>query len=218
MRLTLTNRRTWQHLGAFKFQSSLYNFNRLKSGREVRLASRRATYWREHGRRGPLASSSAQPSILLGVPSLPPELTALALRPLPESAHLFQEALRGPDRVDESDLGVWKNGPPYTINCAETASAPELYFTERLVEVVHGVRLREQREMDEVRRLEFSQGNLERALGHLAVQVTDMVVQWNRWKLFLDDYSAGPREMTMAQLYLQWHARTTYHLYNLLFL
>jgi hypothetical protein len=158
------------------------------------------------------------PSSTLSVPYLNPELTAQALQPLPESAHLFQEALRGPDILDESELGVWKDGPPYAIDCTETGSARELHFTERLVEVVHGVRLRGQREDDQVRRLEFMKRDRKEALGALAVEVAEMVDGWDAMRLFVRDYHAGPRALTMAQVHLRWQARTIYHVAHLLFL
>jgi hypothetical protein len=155
--------------------------------------------------------------MLHDTPPLPTELISQALMPLPESATLFQEALRGSDSLDESDLGIWKDRPPYKVD-SDITSAPELYYTERLVEVLHGVRLREQRAQDVARRCKFSQGGCGGASERLGLNVVDMVEEWNTTRLFLQSYSAGAREMTMAHFYLQWQARTTYHVAHLLFL
>jgi hypothetical protein len=149
---------------------------------------------------------------------LPTDLVIQAQLPLPESAPLFQEALRGSDGLDESDLYIWKDGPPYATNGKSTSTASEVYYTERLVEVMHGVRLREQHEEDAARRDHFMQADRTLALGCITGQVTRIVEDWTRMREFVEDYNAGFREMTMAELYLQWQARSAHHLNHLLFL
>src|ERR1700733_10307696 len=142
----------------------------------------------------------------------------MALLPLPESTFLFQEAPISPDNLDESDLWRWEGGPPYVVESKSTSTPSELHYTERLIEVVHGVRLREQRKADMVRRNEFLKKNRAVALEGLSVEITAMLEDWNILILFMQDYAAGARELTMAHIYLQWQARTIYHMYNLLFL
>jgi hypothetical protein len=56
------------------------------------------------------------------------------------------------------------------------------------------------------------------ALEDLASEVEAMLEEWKTLPLFVRDYTAGAREMTMAQIYLQWQARTIHHLYYLLFI
>jgi hypothetical protein len=199
-----------------------------QSGRQVQLAARHAAYWREHGRRGPSETSLVPPSsrssspgisdTTVPGPPLPIDLIEKALLPLPESATLFQEALRSPDNLDESDLWRWESGPPYVVESKSTATPSELHYTGRLVEVVHGVRLREQQKTDIVRRNEYLQRNRTAALKDLSLQVTAMLEEWKRLTLFMQDYAASAREMTMAEIHLQWQARTIYHIYHLLFI
>ena len=95
----------------------------MQSGRQVQLVARHAAYWREHGRQGPsetsfvpLSSRPSSPGIsdtTVPGPPLPIDLIEKALLPLPESATLFQEALRSPDNLDKSDFWRWESGPPY---------------------------------------------------------------------------------------------------------
>ena len=86
-------------------------------------------------------------------------------------------------------------------------------FTERLVEVTLGVWLREQHKDDEVWRDQFLQMDHSAALESLSIEVAGMVEEWKLLTIFLEDYTAGAREMTMAYTYLQWQAYKTYHLY-----
>ena len=152
-------------------------------------------------------------------PALPIDLIRQAQHPLPDSTHLFQEALLGPDNLDESDLWRWKDGPPYVVESTSTANArPEGNYTERLVEVMHGVRLCKQHREDEARHYKFWEEDRTAALEGLCVEVDGMLKEWKTLTLFLHHYSAGAREITMAKIYLQWLARTIYHLHYLLFL
>jgi hypothetical protein len=200
-----------------------------QSGQGVRSTSRRAAYWRKNGRRKPsetslFGSPPPRPSFagisseeLPGL-SLPNDLINQALLPLPESSYLFQEALASPENLDESDLWRWEHGPPYVVDSGSTATPSELCYTERLVEVIHGVQLREQRKADDVRRCRYRQMNHSEALEELVLEVKAMLEEWKTLSLFVRDYTAGAREMTMAQIYLQWQARTIHHLYYLLFI
>jgi hypothetical protein len=208
------------------------------SGNEVRIASRHAAYWKKHGRKGPSSSASpmrsatsqTQPEdmVLSHIPgfSLPNDLIEQALLPLPKSAPLFQKALAGSDDLDESDLWRWKDGPPYVVESGSSSSDPngssssaaERNFTERLVEVIFGVWLREQGKDDEVLKEQFLQEKKSAALEGLSIRVAAMVEEWKLLTAFLEDYIADAREITMAHTYLQWQAYKTYHLYYLHFL
>jgi hypothetical protein len=150
-------------------------------------------------------------------PALPINLVEQAQLPLPISAHLFQEALRSADNLDESDLWRWEGGPPYTIDPTNVSTGSDNY-TDRLVEVIHGVRLREQHKEDEARCQRFLEGDRTVALLGLSVEVDGKLKEWETLTSFLHDYDASAREVTMAKVYLQWLARTIYHLYHLLFL
>ena len=86
------------------------------------------------------------------------------------------------------------------------------------MEVIHGVRLREQRKADVVRHSQYWEKDRSVALEGLALEVKALLEEWKTLVLFVHDYTAGAREMTMAHIYLQWQARTIYHLYYLLFI
>ncbi|EGO05054.1 hypothetical protein SERLA73DRAFT_68700 [Serpula lacrymans var. lacrymans S7.3] len=60
----------------------------------------------------------------------------IAARPL-SAEHLFHEALRGPDYVDESELPLWDSVPPYKL--PDPSNTPgKAQFTSSLVDVMHG--------------------------------------------------------------------------------
>lgn len=68
------------------------------------------------------------------LPPLPLTLLSFTTKPLPTS-NLFHEALRSVDALDESDLYVWEQDPPY--NCLEPAITPhEEHFTQNMVDVL----------------------------------------------------------------------------------
>ncbi|OAX32296.1 hypothetical protein K503DRAFT_670867, partial [Rhizopogon vinicolor AM-OR11-026] len=67
-----------------------------------------------------------------------------ATQPLPNS-YLFHQSLTDSDLVDESDLSQWDNPPPY--HSPPLKDTPdEVRFTQNLLDVVHGRRLRLERE------------------------------------------------------------------------
>ncbi|KAJ7490763.1 hypothetical protein FB451DRAFT_1166091 [Mycena latifolia] len=92
-------------------------------------------------------------------------------------------------------------------------------FTQNLASVLHGVRLREQRERDVLRRAEFTNNGTAAGMAALCEEVVYLLSSWERVKV-LDIYDQyhHSREYVMHQHYLQWQARTVYHLYHLKFL
>jgi len=166
----------------------------------------------------PQTSVTNVPQTTLPGLTLPSDLIEQASLPLPESTPLFQRALISSDDLDESDLWRWKDGPPYVVDSGSTGTVQELVYTERLGEVMHGIWLREQHEEDEVRRQHISQTNHTTAVESLCSEVAAMLEEWQSLTRFLECYSAGAREMTMAHMYLQWQARRIYHLYHLDFM
>jgi hypothetical protein len=85
---------------------------------------------------------------------LPPALVASTLADLPTTSYLFKQALQSAENLDESDLGCWDGGPPFVPQPMITDAASEASFTERLVEVMHGRRLRQLIEQDQIRVVE----------------------------------------------------------------
>ncbi|KAJ7922224.1 hypothetical protein B0H13DRAFT_2317664 [Mycena leptocephala] len=96
---------------------------------------------------------SAPPGTLPDLPVLPmPTAKMLELydQALPHGAQLFEDALRSPDALDESELVRWKEEPPFVQDddTTDPYSPAYLAFTKSLAEVLHGVRLREQNVRD----------------------------------------------------------------------
>ncbi|KAJ7083069.1 hypothetical protein B0H15DRAFT_802880 [Mycena belliarum] len=141
--------------------------------------------------------------------------------PLPEANSLFREALTKPGALDESDLHRWKVEPPFVEDEDTTDPFSERYlrFNQSLAYVLHGVRLREQNEQDTERRLQFSGDGSEAAKFKVCQEIDELLSGWRRVKaLSIYHPFHHSREYTMQQHYLQWLARTIYHLYHLKFL
>jgi hypothetical protein len=135
---------------------------------------------------------------------------------LPIFATLFLKALASCDNLDESDLDQWDSPPPYPPSVTPTDTPSEMRFTERLIEVMHGRRLRQQREMDQRRARMLQEVPHERGCGQIK---QDLQVAWCKWKHldeYLHTYRAGDREVKMAKHLLQWHARLVSHLKTIL--
>jgi hypothetical protein len=176
------------------------------SGKARRSLQNRVAYKRKNGRQG------AGPSNASDV--LCPSLVALALMPLPDT-HLFHEALCSTDELDEAGLGVWDLEPPYALLSISKWGVAE---SEKLVEVMHGRRLRMQREHEKQR---------DQLYGHvpsvLKMEIYgDMVAALRRWEAaervveggISESSEGGLQAFRMAQHYLQWQARTVYMLYD----
>lgn len=143
---------------------------------------------------------------------------------LPLDEPLFKEALRSPDALDESDLARWKEEPPFVEDedMTDPYSPAYLSFTKSLVVVLHGVRLREQNAQDiQLREAERTKGR-EVVMHELQQEVTTMWSRWERVEILLGEGKYHPyhqsRESTMLEHYVQWLARTIFHLTYLKFL
>jgi hypothetical protein len=143
---------------------------------------------------------------------------------LPHGARLFEDALRSPDALDESDLTRWKEDPPFVEDddTADPYSPAYLAFTKLLVEVLHGVRLREQNTRDvELREVVRTKGR-EFVMRGLHPEICGMWIQWERAERMLSEQKYNPyhqsREHTMLEHHVQWLARTICHLSHFKFL
>jgi hypothetical protein len=143
---------------------------------------------------------------------------------LPHGARLFQEALRSPDALDESELARWKEEPPFVedSDSMDPYSPAYLAFTKSLAEVLHGVRLREQN----VRDIELREGMQTKGrrfvMRGLHPEICGMWIQWERAERMLSEQKYNPyhqsREHTMLEHHVQWLARTICHLSHFKFL
>jgi hypothetical protein len=125
------------------------------------------------------------------------------LEPLPEASALFREASESAENLDETGLEIWDTGPPYPLG-PSSDSQKEKDFTERLVEVMHGRRLRIQREQC-----------AQRPTAGIEVLMEDLehtVTEWDLGRRFMEVYDDGHRELAMARLWRQWLAREAYRI------
>lgn len=165
----------------------------------IRFTSNHIAYRKRHSRRCP------------SLTGYPPELPSLAALPLPEASPLFQQALESADNLDESDFDQWDEDPPYPHQPYVETPA-EKRFTSRLLEVMHGRRLRQMVERNMARRQEYLTQSTRAWLKGLRREREDALDAYKRLSAFLPGYHAGPRELAMAEHLLQWRARTVVHL------
>lgn len=157
------------------------------SGKALVKAQRYKAYHIAHGRQG--SSTPRQ---------LPRSLLIDAKKPLPEDSYLFRQATQSTQLLDETGLDVWDTGPPYPTG-PPSGTPRELAHTKRLVEVMHGRRVRMQRER-EAKEAGMSQQSLKER-GDTALEA------WHAASAFMEYYDDGHRELTMARLWVQWLAR-----------
>ncbi|KAK7064631.1 hypothetical protein R3P38DRAFT_3165655 [Favolaschia claudopus] len=201
-------------------QSNL-KYSQSAHGKIVLSAYRASTHLRKHRKIPPI---KPLPDTLPLVPLPTPRQLELYQSPLPTHSHLFNEALRSPNTLDESELARWKMEPPFEedSDAADLYSAPYSRFTDSLTEVLHGVRLREQKQQEaELREMLLSQGQ-EEMLQRLRHDVLKMSQVWRRVERLenqgLYHPYHQPRQYTMLQHYLHWLARSICNLYYLKFL
>ncbi|KAJ7903307.1 hypothetical protein B0H14DRAFT_2554686 [Mycena olivaceomarginata] len=188
-------------------------------GKLVRATSRRLKQLRKVAQT-PLSNS------LNHVPGLPPlslDLIALNELPLPESNPLFQAALTAASWIDVSDLGRWKKRPPFEEDddTTDPCSASYRRYSENIAVVLHGDRMREQNERDVQRCAQFHGAGRKEALERLREEVVGLLEsldQGREYHKYLYHPFHQSREHLMLQHYIQWQARTIYHLYYLKFL
>jgi hypothetical protein len=97
-----------------------------------------------------------------------------------------------------------------------TDTASEASFTEHLVEVMHGRRLRQLMEQDQLRVIESHGKSAAEISGALQQEIADGICEWRDRSAFLPKYNAGPRELRMAAHDVEWCARKVVHLQGLL--
>ncbi|KAF9469488.1 hypothetical protein BDZ94DRAFT_1242505 [Collybia nuda] len=107
--------------------------------------------------------------------------------------------------LDETGLDMWDTGPPYPTG-PPSSTPQELVHTKRLAEVMHGRWVRMQRER------EAAEAGISR---QVLRERSEMALEaWHVATAFMELYDDGHRELTMAQLWLQWLARETYEYHS----
>ncbi|KAJ7202986.1 hypothetical protein B0H12DRAFT_1243871 [Mycena haematopus] len=198
------------------------NYSQTTHGQATRANARKPA----HRRKGKCTAEGPAecPSSIPGLPTPAADIQERYNAPLPDHEPLFQEALRSPDALDESDLARWKKEPPFVEDEDSTDPYTSDYFafTKSLITVLHGVRLREQRIRDAQRRAEFLDKGWKVALPELREEVRRLLERWEIVTRLSHEQHYHPyhdsREYAMLEHYLQWLARTIYSLYYLKFL
>ncbi|KAJ6469414.1 hypothetical protein C8R45DRAFT_1105272 [Mycena sanguinolenta] len=191
---------------------------------QLTRANARKPERRRKGGKHTAESPAKYPLSISGLPTLSADIQEWYNAPLPDHEPLFQEALRSPDALDESDLARWKKEPPFVEDEDSTDPYSNEYFafTKSLVTVLHGVRLREQKTRDARRRVEFLEKGWKAAVAELREEVRSLLARWEIVTRLSREQHYHPyhasREHAMLEHYLQWLARTIYSLYYLQFL
>jgi hypothetical protein len=107
--------------------------------------------------------------------------------------------------LDETGLSNWDGGPPYATG-PPSDTPREVQFTERMKEVVHGRRVRLQKDEEVVWQ--------QLAISDLTVLLYAAIDEWEVGCRFVTEYEDGHRECAMAEVWLQWVARRAYDLHS----
>ncbi len=145
--------------------------------------------------------------------NVPLHLATIAQQPLCSDSRLFREALRSADTVDESDLGVWSSRPPYKTLLAHREDEAEHNFTEKLVQVIDGKRLRELRE-DGERRIGLVKAKAFETVGKELeddINQLSLICREDAPEAIASAMLPGSkRDLRMARSHYEWSARRLY--------
>jgi hypothetical protein len=188
----------------------------VSSGKGVRAADKAAG---KHRRKGP----KNPPLSLLRLPLLSEEIESLRRTVVPETSPLYQKALHGIISPEFSDLGQWTTEPSVLhvdTGPTDPPTSPMQYYlhTRSLRFVFDGIRMREERERDAERRLEFESKGSKAALEALRMEVLGLLDDFGRVSAVHYHCYVYAREYAMWEHYIAWLAGTIHRLYYLEFL
>jgi hypothetical protein len=126
---------------------------------------------------------------------------SLATLPLPATS-LFREALQ--NELDETELSQW--------DLLQTCLSPGLsqnsdIYNANLVDVLHGRRLRIQKDEATVRFKIFRNGGRDGLRGSIVEEAQSVLTQWEAVESALGNLEGGTCHHTMAHHLLQWKSR-----------
>lgn len=180
------------------------------SAKSLRRAQNARAYAKTHCRR-------TRTNTLHVFTPLPAGLVVLAATPLPETSSLFHQALEDPGAIDESDLPQWDAWPPYNYTPPPDTSA-ESRFTKNLEEVMHGRRLRLEREVHTERARRYNAGKAARAAlaNEIQEDLRALIGNWITLQEVIVSLPANTceRHRVMAASLLQWQARAAHALHR----
>ena len=130
---------------------------------------------------------------------------SFARKPLTTS-HLFHEASRSADALDESELYLWEQEPPYDY--LEPATTPlEERFTRNMVDVLLGRRWRLAKAARDERALCFANGEAQDILHEIANDLVGRIHRWAKVVSHITGMEDSGRNRAMAECWLYWQAR-----------
>ncbi|KIO04382.1 hypothetical protein M404DRAFT_130349 [Pisolithus tinctorius Marx 270] len=156
----------------------------------------------------PPASQIIRPDVVSSVPALSPLLIAHATKSLPTSS-LFLEAARSSDALDESDLPRWEEDPPY-MDSEPDSTLQEERFTQNLIDVMLGRRMRLSNESKVQRERRFAEGDHKLIFAELVDDLKEQIARWSAAIDIVGSRVSGGRNNRMAACWLQWRAREIY--------
>lgn len=169
----------------------------LLSGKTARKEQNRRAYMRAHGRKTGLSTPTEQ--------TTPLDVYSQANFTLPDSS-LFHQALRSADELDESEFIIWDALPPYS-QTPPPDTQRERAYTENLGDVMHGRRLRLQRD-DQARRWErVASREREAVRAEIIGKIAAGQQRWRALTSTLDGFQGCARHLSVAQINLHWEAR-----------
>jgi len=174
--------------------------------REKQQCQNSRAYQKKHSRHHASKTSlpSDQPQFSAVVPSLPSSLVSLTAVPLPTS-DLFCEALHSADLLDESDLYLWEQEPPYDYP-EPFMTAQEVRYTKNLVDVLLGQRWRLAKAIKDDRTLRFANGKVQELMDEIVEGLAVHIHRWSMVASCITEVEAN-RNMVMADCWLHWQAQ-----------
>ncbi|KAI5993046.1 hypothetical protein EDD15DRAFT_2367859 [Pisolithus albus] len=172
-------------------------------GRLKRQNQNSKAYYKKRGRHTSKSSLSDQLK-LSSVPNLPLSLISLAAMPLPTS-NLFHEASCSADALDESDLWIWEQEPPYKYP-ETTMTAHEVQYTKNMADVMLGRRWRLSKAVRDERALRFVEGKAQELLAGILRGLAGRIHRWTTAASHVGGMGGG-RNREMADCWLCWQAR-----------
>ena len=131
-------------------------------------------------------------------------LLSFAMKPLPTS-HLFHEASRSVDALDESELHLWEQDPPYNYVEPATTSLEEC-FTKNMVDVLLGRCWRLAKVVRDERALRFTNGEVQGILHEIADVLVGCIHRWTKVVSRITGMEDSSRNRAMTECWLYWQA------------
>ena len=130
------------------------------------------------------------------VPPLSSCLIVFATTPLPTS-NLFHEALCSADALDESNLYLWEQDPPY--NYPEPfMTADEVHYTQNMVDVLISRCWRLAKVARDERALHFTNGKVQNLLDDMVKRLVGRIDRWITIALHVTVMEETGRNRVMA--------------------